>query len=154
MINQKEIWKDVVGYEGYYKVSNNGIVVRVAGKVPRHNGKGIVNVPAKKMQPLDNGKGYLRIKLTKNNKPRRVMLHRIIAEAFIPNPNKLSTVNHKNAIKKDNRIENLEWVTFKDNIAHAFSMGLRKCTKEQRLKASIRCSKMKRNPNGSFCKQK
>jgi|SRR5690554_5206119 len=112
---EKEIWKDVVGYEELYKVSNFGKVISIA----RFGTKG------KEMCLMDNGKGYYRVKLSKNNKSKRVMLHRIIAEAFIPNLENKKCVNHINGNKKDNRIENLEWCTHSENLIHAIKTGLR-----------------------------
>lgn len=71
-----------------------------------------------------NHDGYLRIQIWKDNKCRFVSVHRIIAETFIPNPNNKPFVNHINGDKSDNRVENLEWVTQKENIAHAWKNGL------------------------------
>lgn len=116
-----EIWKQIKGYEIIYKISNNGTVERVGGSVTRLNH--FLYVPAKVMLPKDNGKGYLRIKLTKNGKEKRVMLHRLIAESFIPNPENKPQVNHINGIKTDNKIENLEWVTHLENIRHSIKIG-------------------------------
>lgn len=115
-----EIWKDVIGYEQIYQVSNLGRVKRV-GKNHLCNLKyqGEYYLTA-----YDNGKGYLRIKLSNNGNSRRVMLHRIIAEAFIENPNNYPCVNHINANKKDNSILNLEWCTQSQNCLHAVSLGI------------------------------
>jgi hypothetical protein len=116
---ENEIWKDVVGYEGIYQVSNNGLVKRIS------NIRG-VNTKYQNnyfLKALDNGKGYLRIKLTNNGKSKRVMLHRIIAEAFIDNPLNKKCVNHINNIRSDNRIENLEWCTHSENTLHAIKCG-------------------------------
>jgi hypothetical protein len=104
---KKEIWKDVIGYEGIYQVSNLGDVKRI-GKIHLCNYKyqnGYL------LKSLDNGKGYLRIKLSNKGISKRVMLHRIIAEAFIDNPNKHPVVNHIDGNKKNNNIDNLEWCT-------------------------------------------
>lgn len=114
-----EIWKDVVGYEGFYQVSNLGNVKRVGSF--RGVNKAYLNNYY--LKPKDNGKGYYRIKLTVNNKSKRVMLHRIIAEAFISNPNNYPYINHINAIRKDNRLENLEWCTQSQNCLHSVKMG-------------------------------
>ena len=114
-----EIWKDVVGYEGFYQVSNLGNVKRVGSF--RGVNKAYLNNYY--LKPKDNGKGYYRIKLTVNNKSKRVMLHRIIAEAFISNPNNYPYINHINAIRKDNRLENLEWCTQGQNCLHSVKMG-------------------------------
>jgi hypothetical protein len=114
-----EIWKDVIGYEGFYQVSNFGNVKRVGSF--RGVNKAYLNDYY--LNPRDNGKGYLRIKLTINNKSKRVMLHRIIAEAFIENQNNYPVINHINGNRQDNRIENLEWCTQSQNCLHAVKMG-------------------------------
>lgn len=73
----------------------------------------------------NNGKGYLSIQFTRGSKfCKRIYIHRLVAEAFIPNPKNLQEVNHKNGIKSDNRVENLEWVSSKENKKHAKEMGL------------------------------
>jgi hypothetical protein len=114
-----EIWKGVVGYEGFYQVSNLGNVKRVGSF--RGVNKAYLNDYY--LKPKDNGKGYLRIKLTVNNKSKRVMLHRIIAEAFINNPKNKKVINHINCDKKDNRIENLEWCSQSENVLHSVKLG-------------------------------
>ena len=97
----QEIWKDVVGYEGIYQVSNTGKVRNIRGYI---------------LSPADNGNGYLRFSLYKSKKVCSTQyLHRLIAEAFIPNPDKLSEINHKDENKKNNNIDNLEWVTHVEN---------------------------------------
>jgi len=114
-----EIWKDVIGYEGIYEVSNLGFVKRVSktrGVNLKYRGEYYLNA-------MDNGKGYLRVKLSNNGYSKRVMLHRIIAEAFIDNPNNKKCVNHINHNRKDNRIENLEWCTHSENTLHAVKHG-------------------------------
>ena len=67
------------------------------------------------LKSTNNGKGYLSLILSKNGQKRRFLIHRLVAKAFIPNPNKLLEVNHKNEIKNDNRKENLEWCNAKYN---------------------------------------
>jgi hypothetical protein len=114
-----EIWKDVIGYEGLYQVSNLGNVKRISSF--RGVNKKYLN--GYNLIPIDNGKGYLRIKLTKNNKSKRIMLHRIIAEAFIENKHNKPFINHINSDRKDNSIENLEWCTQSENVKHAVKVG-------------------------------
>lgn len=116
-----DLWRDVKGYEGYYIVSKDGIVKRTGGSVKR--GNHLLSVPERTLLPLDNGKGYLRIKLTKNNNAKRVMLHRIIAEAWVVNINNKPCVNHIDGNKKNNTIENLEWVTQIENVRHSVLIG-------------------------------
>ena len=115
-----EIWKDVPEYEGLYQVSNLGRVVSL-----RKN---------KILTPKKNWDGYFRIQLWRYNQNVYIGIHRLIAEAFIPNPKNKPYINHKNGIKTDNRVENLEWCTQLENIKHAIKMGLKKpCPKNWRV---------------------
>ena len=107
-----EIWKDVVGYEGLYKVSNLGRI-----KVLTYWDK-----PLKEdlfMNLVVDNRKYIRVSLTKNRKYKKFQLHRIICAAFHENPDNLPFVNHKNAIKTDNNPDNLEWCTREYNSYHA-----------------------------------
>jgi hypothetical protein len=115
-----EIYKDVVGYEGIYHVSNLGNVKRVSNfksvnKKYIHNHILIVSIK----------KGYHYIRLTNNNKTKSYLVHRLVAMAFIDNPNNYNFVNHINGIKSDNNLENLEWCTHSQNIRHAIKIGLK-----------------------------
>jgi hypothetical protein len=117
---QSEIWKDVKSFEGTYQVSNLGRVKRIDNskiRNKRYCGEYY-------FKGMDNGCGYLRIKLTKNNISKRYMLHRLIAEAFIPNPQNKPQVNHIDGNKQNNSISNLEWVTRLENVRHAWEIGL------------------------------
>jgi len=114
-----EIWKNVIGYEGFYQVSNLGNIKRVGSF--RGVNKAYLNNYY--LNHMDNGKGYLRVKLTLNNKSKRVMVHRIIAEAFIPRVENKNVVNHINNDKTNNSISNLEWCTKSENCLHAVKMG-------------------------------
>jgi len=102
--------KDVVGYEGLYTISDNGDVFSTYRK--------------RLLKPYVSSDGYLRVNLCKDKKAKCTMLHRIIAEAFIPNPNMLPFVNHKDGNKANFKIENLEWITASGNVYHAFKTGL------------------------------
>lgn len=109
-----EIWRDIRGFEGFYQVSNLG---RVKSLKRRGCNKERIRVFA------PAGNGYLRMVLSANNYQRTISAHRAVAEAFIPNPSNLKTVNHKDFNKKNNCVENLEWVSHKDNILHSCNSG-------------------------------
>lgn len=111
--------KCVKGYEGLYIIDNLGNVV----SLPRQNGRFFLN-QYRMLTPHKSKFGYLQVALTKNNKTKTVLLHRLIAEHFIDNPNNYPCVNHKNGLKDDNRIENLEWCTKSENTLHAFNNNL------------------------------
>ncbi len=100
-----EIWKDIPGYVGIYQVSNNGNVRR------KEKYKAIPGV----LHPIKKTNGYLCIDLSYKCNKKRFLIHRLVAMVFIPNPDNLPQINHKNEIKTDNRAENLEWCTQKYN---------------------------------------
>ena len=102
----KEIWKPILGYEGLYEVSNKG---NVRG-VNRIDSRGRYR-KGKLMPQYSDKRGYLFVFITKNSKQVRYFVHRLVALAFIPNPNNYPQVNHINECKTDNRVENLEWCT-------------------------------------------
>jgi predicted XRE-type DNA-binding protein len=108
---KKEEWVTVNGYGGKFKVSNFGNVISFniskKGRILKHT---------------MSTSGYLTVSLMSKN----VLLHRFIAEHFIKKDNVREIVNHKNGIKTDNRIENLEWCTYSENNKHAFDTGLKK----------------------------
>lgn len=113
----EEIWKDINEYEGYYQVSNLGRVKSLARKIPRIDGK--INVRRDLIRCLSNdNKGYHNIGLRKKGTYKFKKVHRLVAEAFIPNPKCKKYVNHINEIKTDNRVDNLEWVSFEENVNH------------------------------------
>lgn len=120
-----EIWKDVVGYENMYQVSNLGRVKSVERKVNGHNN--CINTKRESLlKPETVRTGYYRVVLQKNGKRTKKLVHTLVGTSFISNPNNYVQLNHKNAIKKDNTPDNLEWTTQKENIRHASKMGLLK----------------------------
>lgn len=118
-----EIWKDIPGYENLYRVSTFGNVksYKKIGWMNRNNCTRIFK--PKDLNP-SHSHGYLNVRLTKNKKSKLLFVHRLVLLAFIPNPENKPQVNHKNGIKTDNRIDNLEWVTAVENIAHSLKTGL------------------------------
>lgn len=100
-----EQWKDIQGYENLYQISNTGRVK----SLPRYDDYGRF-YPEKILKPEMLRKGYLRVKLgSRKDSFEKIMVHRLVATAFIPNPESLPQINHKNEDKTDNRVENLEW---------------------------------------------
>lgn len=101
-----EIWKDVVGFEGFYQVSNLGRVKSIG----RYDSRGrFWGEQLKKTKP--NNRGYIQISFHKHGKEYYKLLHRVVAEAFIPNSDNLPQVNHIDEDKNNNAVENLEWCT-------------------------------------------
>ena len=127
----KEIWKPIKDYEGLYEISNFGNVKILARNYTRYNyltkRYNIIKVKEKITQGTING-GYRRICLTKNKVEKNKHIHKLVAEAFIPNPNNYSYVNHIDGNKQNNYIDNLEWCTLYQNNTHAYKTGLRKST--------------------------
>ena len=109
-----EIWKPVVGYEGYYEVSNKGNVMSLDRIVTGKAG-GIYIKKGRMLKP-GNSRGYDVVTLYKNKKIAYKFIHKAVAEAFIPNSNNLPEVNHKDEIRSNNDVSNLEWCTKKYNM--------------------------------------
>lgn len=104
---EKEIWKDVVGYEGLYQVSNLGYVKR-KNRILKHTYR----------------EHYKAVILCKNGKTKTFQVHRLVALAFIPNTNNLPQINHIDGNKLNNKVSNLEWVTPSENRKHGIRLGL------------------------------
>lgn len=114
---QNEEWRDVVGYEGYYMVSSLGRIVLLSRYNKAKNNRGCYAEPRLQTIRIGTNHGsYYYVRLSKNNVRKRYGLHRIIAQAFIPNPNNYPCIDHINRDSLDNRICNLRWCTHKMNM--------------------------------------
>lgn len=107
-----EIWRDIIGFEGVYMVSNYGRV-----KCRHNSHREILRTPCRAPN------GYMRLVLSNKGRRLTISVHREVAKAFIPNPNKYDTVNHKDFDKTNNAASNLEWLPLKDNVLHAKNNG-------------------------------
>lgn len=109
----KEIWKNIKGYEGIYQISNLG------------NVRNLLSYERKNLKGEITEKGYIRVSLHKNGFRKVFRVHRLVAQAFIPNPLNKPQINHKDGNKLNNCVDNLEWATNKENIKHAIQNKLR-----------------------------
>ena len=119
----KEIWKDIKGYKGKYQVSNIGRVKRLSRRMKTERWIKKVGRNTTKEKILSSIKksiGYTQVNLGKKGKMRVYLIHRLVGEAFIPNPENKSQINHKDGNKSNNRIDNLEWVTPRENDLHSY----------------------------------
>lgn len=120
----KEIWKNIIGYEGSYQVSNLGRVKSLARK--KSNQYNSFDKKEMILKPRYSTKGYIHAMLYKDGKSKSFCVHRLVLSAFDRLPKGKEQCNHINGIKDDNRLENLEWTNNSDNQLHAFRMGLNK----------------------------
>jgi len=141
----QEIWKPIKNYEEYYEISNHGNVRRI-----KYDNKGNL-----KQYPLPNyiknkidKDGYKRYTLSLKSKNKEFSSHRLVAQAFIPNPNNYPVVNHKDGDKNNNNIDNLEWCSIQHNNIHALENKLRVMPMGNDLKTSK--SVLKFDKDGNF----
>ncbi len=120
----KEIRKPVVGYEGLYEVSESGLIYSLA----RWTG---YYTKDEKILKKELNAGYERVLLSKNSKTKTCLVHRLVAEAFIPNPENKKFVNHKDSKRDNNSVLNLEWSTAKENARHGIAQGYINTYKKQ-----------------------
>lgn len=118
----KEDWKDIKDYEGLYQVSNLGRIKSLSTKV--FNGKGYRIKPERLLKLTCDKDGYLIVFISKGKIRKSKKVHRLVAQAFIANPEGKPQVNHIDGNKRNNRITNLEWVTNLENSIHAWQTGL------------------------------
>lgn len=132
-----ELWKDIKGYEGLYQVSNEGRVKSLDHTIVCDNGKGVATKKqsGKIRKFTELVKGYKRVTLSKDGIEKQYSVHRLVAEAFIDNPDNLPCVNHKDENPRNNDCTNLEWCTHKYNLNYG--------TCQQRKKEKLKGKKMK-----------
>lgn len=118
-----EEWRPVVGFEKYYEVSNLGRIKSLCRIIYNRGHKIIRKERFLKLHKSD--KGYFRIKINVGDYVKTVLVHRLVAEAFVPNPENKPHVNHMNSTPTDNRVENLEWCTHAENMKHSYVNGRR-----------------------------
>lgn len=129
--SMKEIWKPIKNYEGLYEVSNTGKVKSLKRTVKSYNdwdrtfNEKILTLHSSKLTKR-HPKPMYHVELWKDNKRKVMMIHRLVAETFIPNPDGKPQVNHIDGNRKNNCVDNLEWVTNQENSQHAYKTGLAK----------------------------
>lgn len=125
------IWKPISGFEGYYEVSDTGCVRSVDRDIINKNGiRHHLKGKLMKLTPVINkyrisNSNYIVVNLRKHGKSHVIPVHILVAKAFIPNPDNLPTVNHKDGDKSNNVVENLEWASYAENNIHALRYNLR-----------------------------
>ena len=139
----QEIWRDTE-YPGY-QVSNLGRVY----SVPRKRVRG------RFLSKNDNGNGYMSVMFCVDGMPKRLYVHRLVAKAFLPNPDNKTEVNHKDGNKKNNRVENLEWVTRSENAIHLRDvLGYKPVPPTEEIKEKIRVTVKKLWASGMYANAK
>jgi hypothetical protein len=121
---EPEIWKPIEGYEQYYEVSTFGRVrscVRII--VAQNNAR--VHYKGKVLKPAINRDGYQQVVLSRDNKMKSFFVHRLVGQAFLLNPDDKGTINHKDGVKSNCYVDNLEWATKSEQTIHALVNNLR-----------------------------
>ena len=128
----EEIWKDIDGYEGLYRAGSNGKIKSLSRFAKIKNNK-LRHVKERIKKTSKNGAGYLALTLSKYGGEKKFQVHNIILKTFVKNPHGKKCCDHINAIKTDNRLTNLRWATYSENIKHAYKLGLNKITKKRKM---------------------
>ncbi|MFT8392372.1 MAG: NUMOD4 domain-containing protein [Liquorilactobacillus ghanensis] len=129
----QEIWKDIKGYEGLYQVSSFGNVKSLQRVVIRKNG--VSQIVREKVLKKLNVSGYLQVTLSKNGVHHKEYIHRLVAETFISNPDGLLEINHKDEIKSNNNLKNLEFCSREYNLSYGTRRKRESLTKSKAIYA-------------------
>lgn len=113
-------------FPDYYVTDDGCVYSRTVNKISNPNGR------IKKLHPPKTKAGYYQIGLYKNENRYFIGVHRLVAEMFIPNPENKKCINHKNGIRSDNRVENLEWCSYSENMKHAYKVLNRKTRRKNK----------------------
>lgn len=119
----KKQWREIKGYEGKYIISNYGEVISLP-RYKQNNSKLQYVEPKEIIRYVNKRNGYVYVQLWNNATYRSIRLHKLVAQTFIPNKDNKLQINHKDGNKQNNKMDNLEWCTNKENIIHAHKMGL------------------------------
>jgi hypothetical protein len=138
----EEIWKKIIGFRSFYEVSNYGNVRSINRIVIRKTIKGFenLNYTGRILKPYQDTNGYFSVRLSSNSKAKTIRVHRLVAMAFIENPENKETINHKDGNKLNNNCYNLEWATYLENNQHAVKTGLIKRNKTKGINHKISVS--------------
>ena len=141
-----EVWKDIVGYEGLYQVSNMGRV-RSLERIVKHSIKGKLSRRKGEMMKLYLAKksGYKQVRLSKEGKAKTLNIHRLVAEAFLPNPENKREVDHINTVATDNRVCNLRWTTRTENNNNELTCKHRSLAMKGRILSEEQVMRMRKN---------
>lgn len=120
-----EMFVDILGYEGYYQISNYGNVRSLDRVIKEKTGK-TQTIKGRVLKQRTNPGGYYYVELSKNGTKATFAIHQLVAQAFLDNPKNKPTVNHINGNKLNNSLPNLEWATYSENLEHAYKTGLRR----------------------------
>ena len=134
---ENEIWRDIPGYEGYYQVSNLGQVRSLDRVVCDKNGKKRLHKGRTKARCQGLTSPYLQTQLCTKSRARHFLIHRLVASAFLPDWNPVLEVNHKDGNKLNNRADNLEMCTRKENYQHAIANNLKRDYGEKHVRAKL-----------------